>query len=983
MSYSQELIRSVIGFGRALGRVASNVAKGHFSWQRSAQNQVLRPNASRAAAIAVAIIVFFCVGYINSERAEAAPSLPAGFSLAYTSTPLGGVSSYNLTDIKYVPQSTGVEAGLFAAGKDGKVAWIPDIGTGRLLGTVPNVLNNGDAGLLAVTAANDYATSGIVYVLYVRKVTSTTGFGVVEAWKVNSPAGPTSIAFDRTVIDGSPGLTENSGAHLVGDLLAWPDGSIFISQGDETGFSSVDKAALRAQDINDPHGKVFHITPDGKGATDNPYYDAANPSSWKSRVYAYGFRNAYRLWRDESTNKIGASSVGWNTIEEFDVVNRGGNYGWPCWEGSAQTTGYKDLTECQTIYAQTNRVPPIWTYSHAGQGASITGGAVYSGTRYPAQYAGKTFIGDYARQQMWTLGTNGQTLTSAAVSFGTGLGALTAVRSCQGGDICWTDITNSQIVRLKYSSANNAPVAQATSTVNPATRTVSFDASGSYDVDKDTLSYSWNFGDGQQGTGVKATHTYAGHGPYTVTLTVTDTAGATGTASLTVVPDNNTPTVTLQTPPASSTFAVGDTVNVSATVTDVEDGALAASAVQWSVLLLHCPFNGTCHTHPSTTSTGASFSTVFPDHGGDTKLVISATSPPDAAGVRTTQSYTAMPRLRTITVAAPAGVQPTINGALTAQAPAVVNANASISVPASVDDLTFAGWADAPSAGASRQFTVPDNDVTYTPIYNSLIDQRYQQLGGTSSFLGTPIGPERIAGDGKVRDYTGGALTWRSSTGVVALHQQIADVWRSLGGADGVGGLPTHDDVALSGGGWWNNFPGMNVYYTPSTGAHEVYGLIRDRYLALGGHTGWVGLPTSGEVDAGGGRMNSFVGANLYWSAATGVHEIHGPIRDAYVTRNGVGLIGLPTTDETATPDGIGRYNHFQLNGSIYWTSSTGAHIVMGDIRAKWASLGWERSRLKYPTSDEFAITGGRRNNFQGGYITWKASTRQTTVVYT
>ncbi|MCW2746243.1 MAG: repeat protein, partial [Mycobacterium sp.] len=36
-----------------------------------------------------------------------------------------------------------------------------------------------------------------------------------------------------------------------------------------------------------------------------------------------------------------------------------------------------------------------------------------------------------------------------------------------------------------------------------------------------------------------------------------------------------------------------------------------------------------------------------------------------------------------------------------------------------------------------------------------------------------------------------------------------------------------------------------------------------------------------------------------------------------------------------------------------------------------WASLGWETSRLGYPTSDEYGIPGGRRNNFAGGTISW------------
>src|SRR5919199_153072 len=76
-----------------------------------------------------------------------------------------------------------------------------------------------------------------------------------------------------------------------------------------------------------------------------------------------------------------------------------------------------------------------------------------------------------------------------------------------------------------------------------------------------------------------------------------------------------------------------------------------------------------------------------------------------------------------------------------------------------------------------------------------------------------------------------------------------------------------------------------------------------------------------------------------------------------------------PLTDETGTPDGVGRFNHF-AGGSIYWTPETGAHEVHGAIRDKWANMGWERSELGYPTSDEHDIPGGRISQFQRGEIT-------------
>jgi hypothetical protein len=87
---------------------------------------------------------------------------------------------------------------------------------------------------------------------------------------------------------------------------------------------------------------------------------------------------------------------------------------------------------------------------------------------------------------------------------------------------------------------------------------------------------------------------------------------------------------------------------------------------------------------------------------------------------------------------------------------------------------------------------------------------------------------------------------------------------------------------------------------------------------------------------------------------SAGAFEVHGAIREKYLALGAeASILGYPRTDETGTPDGIGRFNHFQ-SGSIYWTPGTSAYEVHGLIRDLWASLGWERNpQLGYPISDE------------------------------
>jgi len=90
-------------------------------------------------------------------------------------------------------------------------------------------------------------------------------------------------------------------------------------------------------------------------------------------------------------------------------------------------------------------------------------------------------------------------------------------------------------------------------------------------------------------------------------------------------------------------------------------------------------------------------------------------------------------------------------------------------------------------------------------------------------------------------------------------------------------------------------------------------------------------------------------------------------------------VVGAPISEERGAPDGVGRYSVFE-RGSIYWTPSLGAHEVHGRIRDAWASAGWEAGRLGYPTSDEYADAGGRRSDFQFGFIHWSPATEAITI---
>jgi hypothetical protein len=106
------------------------------------------------------------------------------------------------------------------------------------------------------------------------------------------------------------------------------------------------------------------------------------------------------------------------------------------------------------------------------------------------------------------------------------------------------------------------------------------------------------------------------------------------------------------------------------------------------------------------------------------------------------------------------------------------------------------------------------------------------------------------------------------------------------------------------------------------------------------------------------------------WSPETCAHEVHGTILGRWVELGREAGFGFPLTNETATPDDRRRFNHF-TGGSIYWIPETGAVEIVGAMKSRWASAGWEQSSLGYPVAPEFIPSPGgvTLQDFEHGYI--------------
>ncbi|MDF2460748.1 MAG: hypothetical protein K0S68_151, partial [Candidatus Saccharibacteria bacterium] len=347
--------------------------------------------------------------------------------------------------------------------------------------------------------------------------------------------------------------------------------------------------------------------------------------------------------------------------EEVNVITRGANLGWPCWESTEQQNGtgvagigkYKDLPFCQNLYQNppANLKFPIVSYPHPPSSAVI-GGVFYNGNNYPAAYKGRYFYGDYAKDQIYNLQLDAANnlVPNSNQTFASNAGGPVNFFTGPDGDIYYLAINKGSIYHLTYTAGNQAPNAQmaADKTFGPAPLAVNFTSSGSSDPEGDALAYRWDFGDGSPAATVaNPAHTFAQNGTYTVTLTVTDIYNNASSKTMDIHVGQTAPTVTINTPAESTVANPEQIISYSGSATDVQDGTLPASALKWNIALHHCPLDS-CHVHNVLDTVGAGGQFEFPHHDGPwyIQITLSATN---SVGLTSTKSVTVYPAGQAIT----------------------------------------------------------------------------------------------------------------------------------------------------------------------------------------------------------------------------------------------------------------------------------------------------------------------------------------------
>ncbi|MUM07460.1 MULTISPECIES: hypothetical protein [unclassified Mycolicibacterium] len=341
---------------------------------------------------------------------------------------------------------------------------------------------------------------------------------------------------------------------------------------------------------------------------------------------------------------------------------------------------------------------------------------------------------------------------------------------------------------------------------------------------------------------------------------------------------------------------------------------------------------------------------------------------------------------------------------------------------------------------------------------DAAIGHAYDAAGGDGGALGAKDGDVYQVGGGYAQNFASGKIYFTAGAGAHPIYGAVLDKYQSLGGpADSDLGFPTIDEGAGKAPGSQNStFSAADkpvIFWTPDNGAWVVRGAINAAWDKLGGSAGTLGVPTAdeswkgdvvsqaftgGEVswnattkafttapadlagqltglgvpgdattaiaaarrayggpqgplgdeqgaqykvgDTGGGVAQNFAGGTIFYSPNTGAHVVTGELLAKYRAAGGPqGDLGFPNSNETdggVTP--TSRVATFAAadNPEIFWTPDHGAFVVRGAINAAWAKLGGATGKLGAPTGDQSVKDDVFSQKFTGGSISWNKSSK-------
>ena len=262
-------------------------------------------------------------------------------------------------------------------------------GEAREISGVPEVGYGGQGGLGDVVPHPQFAQNRLVYFSYAEDGDGGRGAAVARA-RLDAEAG--ALQDVEVIWRQVPKVSGNG--HYAHRIAFGPDGMLWISSGDRQKFDP-------AQDMTSNMGKLVRLNDDGSVPADNPFVDQGEVAA---QVWALGLRNPLGIAFD-GDGKLWEIEMGPAGGDEFNLIERGGNYGYPIVSNGDHYDG-RPIPDHDT---RPEFIKPLITWTPVISPSSLM---VYSGTLFP-EWTGNAFAGGLSGQTLVRIELDGDTAREA------------------------------------------------------------------------------------------------------------------------------------------------------------------------------------------------------------------------------------------------------------------------------------------------------------------------------------------------------------------------------------------------------------------------------------------------------------------------------------------------------------------------------------------------------------------------------------------
>ena len=271
---------------------------------------------------------------------------------------------------------------------------------------VPEVDARGQGGLLDVAIHPEYPDDKRVYLTYAATDDSGAAATHVGSGRLRQDTDTPTLAGFETIHVAEPFL--DSDQHFGSRATFGPDGALFVTVGDrrDTDFGPDHVSQDRSNEL----GSTLRLTPDGDPHPDNPFVDDADA---RDAIYSYGHRNPQAMVVRSDTGRIWQCEHGERDGDEINVIERGGNYGWPV---TSEACNYgTDDPVAPGHGARDGVIAPVHYWPCGSGGFPPSGAVFYDGDAFP-EWQGDLFAGTLAAQYLGRFTVEGAGAVDATVT---------------------------------------------------------------------------------------------------------------------------------------------------------------------------------------------------------------------------------------------------------------------------------------------------------------------------------------------------------------------------------------------------------------------------------------------------------------------------------------------------------------------------------------------------------------------------------------